>query len=140
MTRNNAALFWIIGGLFLAGLMFFSQPPAGTDANKIAYSDFLAEVENGQVADVTLQGQELEGRYENGGAFRTFVPEGSDVVGPLRENGVRITAEPEPRPSLLWSLLVSALPILLLIGAWIFLMRRMSGPGGPGGVMSFGKS
>ena len=42
----------------------------------------------------------------------------------------------------IWNFLVSFGPIILLIGVWMFLMRRMSGGtgAGPGGVFSVGKA
>jgi len=88
---------------------------------------------------VTIRGQDIVGKYDDGTEFRTFAPANADIVEPLTTNSVRVTAAPEPKPGLLASLLISAFPILLLIGVWIYFMRRMQG-GGPGGVMGFGKS
>jgi cell division protease FtsH len=125
---------------FVVLLLFTQMQPSGPQGaqTQLAYSDFIASVNDGRVSSVTIRGQEISGRYEEGQVFRTFAPDGTDVVATLREKGVRIVAEPPPQPSMLWSLFISAFPALLLIGVWIYFMRRMQG--GPGGVLGFGKS
>jgi cell division protease FtsH len=139
MKPNKNLLFLVATGLLLFLLFSGMQQPPGDGNTKIAFSDFLNQVDSGRVAEVTIQGQEVLGKYDDGTAFRTFAPANADIVNPLTKNEVRVTAAPEPRPSLLMSLLVSAFPMLLLIGVWVYFMRRMQG-GGPGGVMGFGKS
>jgi cell division protease FtsH len=139
-VKNNRSLaLWVVIG-FVVLLLFTQMQPTGPQATQtqLAYSDFIASVNDGRVSSVTIRGQEISGRYEEGQVFRTFAPDGTDVVATLREKGVRIVAEPPPQPSMLWSLFISAFPALLLIGVWIYFMRRMQG--GPGGVLGFGKS
>ncbi len=141
--KANKNLLLLVAGALLLFLLFGGmqgQGPAGGGQTQVPYSDFLAQVDSGRVAEVTIRGQEVLGKYDDGTFFRTFAPTNADVVEPLTLNNVRVTAEPEPRPSLLTSLLVSAFPMLLLIGVWIYFMRRMQGGGGPGSVMGFGKS
>ena len=138
MNRNIAV--WFIAGLLLLFLFSTMQPPRETVHTSIAFSDFLAEVESGQVEKVTLRGPEVTGTLVDGRSFRTYAPEGANLVEPLRQNNVGIAVEPPAEPSLMWSLLVSAFPILLLIGVWIYFMRRMQGGVGGGGIMGVGKS
>ncbi len=137
-NNRNLALWAIIG--FVVLMLFTQMQPSGQQAisNQVAYSDFISSVNDGRVTSATIRGQEITGRFEDGQAFKTYAPEGADVVAPLREKGVRIIAEPPAEPSMLWSLFISAFPAILLIGVWIYFMRRMQG--GPGGVMGFGKS
>ena len=138
-NQNNGMWLWLVAGfLFLSIAMSMQSPPSARYEQR-AFSDFLADVETGRVADVTIQGQEIAGEYEDGSRFQSYIPAGADVIETLRQNEVRVNAVPEPEPSFLSSLLISALPILLLIGVWIFFMRRMQG-GGPGGVMGIGRS
>jgi cell division protease FtsH len=139
MKNNRSLALWVIIG-FVVLLLFTQLQPAGQQGAQaqLAYSDFIASVNEGRVSSVTIRGQEISGRLEEGQVFRTFAPDGADVVTTLREKGVRIVAEPPPQPSMLWSLFISAFPALLLIGVWIYFMRRMQG--GPGGVLGFGKS
>ncbi len=138
MNRNIA--LWFAAGLLLLFLFSTLQPPRETAQTQVAFSEFLADVESGQVAEVTLRGSEVTGTLVDGRNFKTFAPEGANLVEPLRENNVGIVVEPPAEPSLIWSLLVSAFPILLLIGVWIYFMRRMQGGAGGGGIMGVGKS
>jgi cell division protease FtsH len=130
---------WLVAGFLFLSIAMSMQSPPSARYEQLAFSDFIADVETGRVADVTIQGQEIAGQYEDGSRFQSYIPAGTDVVETLRQNDVRVNAVPEPKPSFLSSLLISALPILLLIGVWIFFMRRMQG-GGPGGVMGIGRS
>jgi cell division protease FtsH len=139
MNRNMA--LWFISGLVLLFLFTSLQGPRETEQARISFSNFLEEVETGAVEKVTLRGPEVIGTYGDGRAFRTFAPEGANLVEPLTRNNVDIVVEPPPEPSLMWSLLISAFPILLLIGVWVYFMRRMQGGvGGGGGIMGVGKS
>jgi cell division protease FtsH len=144
MGRNG--LFWLMIVVTLVFLfnVFQNASTSGTGAKTeaLAYSDFMTAAKSGTVADVTIKGQELSGHYANsGGAFRTTIPAGENVVARLDGTAVRIKAEKEdPQQTSLFSVLLSWFPMLLLIGVWIFFMRQMQGKGGGGGAMGFGKS
>ncbi|MEK7374490.1 MAG: ATP-dependent zinc metalloprotease FtsH, partial [Thermodesulfobacteriota bacterium] len=73
-----------------------------------------------------------------GMAFKTYAPKDAGVVALLKEKGVRISAKPVDDSPWYMTILVSWLPMLLLIGVWIFFMRQMQGGGGK--AMAFGKS
>ena len=111
MKNNRSLALWVIIG-FVVLLLFTQLQPSGPQGaqTQLAYSDFIASVNDGRVSSVTIRGQEISGRYEEGQVFRTFAPDGTDVVATLREKGVRIVAEPPPQPSMLWSLFISAFP------------------------------
>jgi cell division protease FtsH len=137
-TKNLA--LWVIIGLLLIALFNLFQNPSGRGPQaNLAFSDFLAEVDNGRVRDVTIQGNTITGHFSDGRSFSTYAPEDPALVGRLNERGVRITAAPvdDSMPSLL-GVLVSWFPMLLLIGVWIFFMRQMQSGGGK--AMGFGKS
>src|SRR5512134_232148 len=139
MKLQGNTILWILVGIVLIGLFSQARPPVDRSPDsQIAYSDFLASVDQGQIKSVNIRGQEILGTMQDGHAFRTFAPEGADIVSPLIAKNVRIQASPPPQPSFLMSLLISSFPVLLLIGVWIYFMRRMQG--GPGGVLGFGKS
>ena len=139
MKMPNQMWIWMIVGLLMLSMLTSMGTPGGRAVEQLAFSDFLTEVENGGVTEVTIREQAVTGSLNDGTPFRTFAPQGADLVTPLTESGVRITAEPPPSPSLLSTLFVSALPMLLLIGVWVYFMRRAQG-GGAGGVLGFGKS
>ncbi len=105
---------------------------------EITFTEFLHEVEAGKVRSVLIQGEKILGTKKDGTRFKCYTPFYPDLVKVLAKHNVVITAKPKEETSLLQSLLVSWLPILLLIGVWIFFMRQMQAGGGK--VMSFAKS
>ncbi len=137
---RNLAL-WVIVALLLVALFNLFQPSGGTRANaqQVAYSDFLNEVNGGQVREVTIQGRILSGTMTDGRTFQTYTPEDPALVSRLTEKNVRVVARPEESDvNPLLHYLMSWFPMLLLIGVWIFFMRQMQGGGGR--AMGFGKS
>ena len=135
---RNAAL-WIIVVLLLFALFNLFQGSAMRGAHQeLAFSDFLGDVEQGQVRQVTIQGQQITGEFNDGRQFQTYMPEQTDIVPVLQQFGVRIEAAPVEEVNPLLSILISWFPMLLLIGVWIFFMRQMQSGGGK--AMGFGKS
>jgi len=133
--RNIA--FWLVISLVMVLLFnLFSRPQIKPQT--INFSQFIAAVEQGKIASVTIHGNKVSGRYLNGGEFKLFVPEYPDLVRNLREKGVEISAKP-PGESPFWqSILISWFPMLLLIAVWIFFMRQVQVGGGK--ALAFGKS
>ena len=136
---RNLALWVIIGLLLVALFNLFQQPSSRDGQVGIPFSDFLAEVQNGQVREVTIKGHDISGVYGDGREFKTYAPDDPQLVERLSTRGVVIKAIPEDdgTPSL-FQILISWFPMLLLIGVWIFFMRRMQSGGGK--AMGFGKS
>ncbi|MEC4681916.1 MAG: ATP-dependent zinc metalloprotease FtsH, partial [Nitrospirota bacterium] len=99
-------------------------------------------VEQGQVREVTIEGQNITGKMASGASFSTYSPETSNnaLIGDLQRANVAIFGKPPEPPSLLGHMFVSWFPFIVLIGLWIFFMRQMQGGGGGRGAMSFGKS
>ena len=135
---RNAAL-WLVIVLLLFALFNLFQGSATRGApDELAFSEFVDRVESGEVREVTIQGQEIEGQFLDGQRFKTFAPEDPTLVERLRQGNVRIEAAPPEEFSPLLSILISWFPMLLLIGVWIFFMRQMQSGGGK--AMGFGKS
>ncbi|HEX3863750.1 MAG TPA: ATP-dependent zinc metalloprotease FtsH [Stellaceae bacterium] len=136
---KNLALWIVIGLLLVALFNLFQTSSTRGPQSTLAYSDFVAQVNRGQVTDVTIQANNITGHFTDGRAFTTYSPTDTGLVGRLMDKGVRITAAPldENVPSL-FSVLLSWFPMLVLIGVWIFFMRQMQGGGGR--AMGFGKS
>jgi len=112
---------------------------------QIEYSQFIQQVNNGEVANVNIEGSVVSGYLIKGErtdktSFFTNAPLDDNLVKTLLDNKVRVNVIPEEKPSMLASLFYSLLPVLLLIGAWFYFMRMQSGGGGKGGAFSFGKS
>ncbi|NDV02217.1 ATP-dependent zinc metalloprotease FtsH [Pseudoroseicyclus tamaricis] len=135
-ARNIA--FWVVLFLLILALFnIFSNSSAGLQTST-SYSDFVEAVDNGEVSSVTLNGEQVQYRREDGQTYRTIKPEDAQITDQLIEQGVPVTAEPQEESGLT-AFLVGLLPFLLLIGVWIYFMNRMQG-GGRGGAMGFGKS
>jgi len=109
-------------------------------ATTIPYSEFLADVKSGNVARVRMQDKDIVGERLNGEPFTTYAPDDPGLIGDLVAAGVAIDVRPPAEPSLLSRLFVSVFPILLLIGAWIYFMRRQGMGGGAGNAFGFGQS
>ncbi len=137
-------IFWLAIALMLAFLFNVfqgAQQQQQERTQNIAYSDFITDAKAGQISDVVIKGQKRTGHYsQSGEAFSTMVPVNENIVERLDETGVRIMAEEvDPDQISAFNILLTWLPMLLLIGVWIFFMRQMQGRGN-GGAMGFGKS
>ncbi|MEQ8193760.1 MAG: ATP-dependent metallopeptidase FtsH/Yme1/Tma family protein, partial [Rhodospirillales bacterium] len=136
---RNLALWVIIALLVFALFNLFQGASHRTQQDTLAFSDFLAQVESGQIRDVTIKGDNISGHYRDGRRFGTYAPNDPNLINKLTQRGVRITAQPSDDGSpTLWGILISWFPMLLLIGVWIFFMRQMQSGGGK--AMGFGKS
>ncbi|MDP6367446.1 MAG: ATP-dependent zinc metalloprotease FtsH [Nitrospinota bacterium] len=133
---KNLAL-WLIIGLIMVGLFQAFNGARALDRN-IVYSDFIRSVNQGQVSEVLVQGDNIRGRYLNGKVFQTFAPKDPSLISTLRNKGVRISAEPAEQNLWYMNLLMSWFPMLVLIGVWVFFMRQMHVGGSK--ALSFGKS
>jgi len=143
-------LFLILWTQYFAG--------KGPELYDISYSKFLEQLEAGNIKDVTIRKLVVTGVFikeisvplPSAGKvatvkdFRTFLPsfQGEDLLAKLEEKHVVVTVLPEEERSLFWQLVLGVIPWVLIIGLWIFLMRRAQQQmqGGPGGVFSFGAS
>ncbi len=136
---RNLALWVIIGLVLIALFNLFQNSGQRTAGQDISYSQFLSDVDQGQVRNVVISGQQISGIYANGGSFQTYAPEDPELVNRLEERGVTITAKPptEGGQSLI-GMLISWLPMFLILAVWIFFMRQMQGTGGK--ALGFGKS
>ncbi|MGJ8529082.1 ATP-dependent zinc metalloprotease FtsH [Maritalea sp.] len=136
--RNFA--IWIVILVLLLGLFqVFNSSTQSASVAKRTYSEFVADVDAGNVSSVVITNNVLRGTYQNSGTFETNIPDGVDIVSRLEARGVEIESR-EPESSPFWTILLSSwLPFIVIIGVWFFFIRQMQG-GGKGGAMGFGKS
>jgi cell division protease FtsH len=136
---NNKSIF-IILLLILLGFFIFNvvYPKTKKQYENVIFSDFVSAVQTDKIASVTIQGRNIIGVYKDGKDFKSYTPEDPDLIKTLRSHNVKINAKPDDESGFWQSILVSWLPMLLLIGVWIFFMRQMQAGGGK--AMSFGKS
>ena len=135
LYKNIAMWLIIIATVVLMfNLISYKQP----SSDKVIFSDFIQEVESGNITEVTIQGNDILGKYADGKEFQTFSPQYPDLISKLRASGVKIAVEPVVDSPSWGTIFVSWFPMILLIGVWIFFMRQMQSGGGK--AMSFGKS
>ena len=136
---KNIILWVIIGLLLIALFNLFQGTTTSRSSTIISFSDFLSASNSGNVSEVIIRGNQVEGYFDDGRPFSTFSPNYPNLVDLLNVNGVKISAEPTDKSMHpLLSIFLSWFPMLLLIGVWIFFMRQMQGGGGK--AMGFGKS
>jgi len=130
-------VLWIV--ILVMTLLLFKvvTQPSAHDA-KIDYSQLIEHLSKGDVSEVTIQDQAIEGKFKNGDPFKTYVPADAEITKKLEAKSVRIVAEPRKEPAFWQAILLNWFPMLLLIAVWIFFMRQMQAGGGK--AMSFGKS
>ena len=116
------------------------------DNKQIEYSQFMQQVNKGEIANVNVQGSlvngfVLEGQRNDKSAFVVNAPTPleENFISTLLAKNIRVNVIPEKKPSFLSNLLISMLPLLLVVGVFVYFMRSMQS-GGKGGALSFGKS
>ncbi|HEX9660901.1 MAG TPA: ATP-dependent zinc metalloprotease FtsH [Candidatus Binatia bacterium] len=135
-SSKHIALWLVLLLVFLVIFSVFSKQHGREP--EVVFSEFMGSVERGEVQEVVIQGQNIQGKYKSGERFRSFAPNDPELVKTLRDRKVKIAAKPEDESPWYMVLLLNWFPMLLLIGVWIFFMRQMQVGGGK--AMSFGKS
>lgn len=132
---RNIAL--IVGAIILSLILFQTLFNSPSSQDEISYTEFLRQVENGRISEISVKGGLIKGIYKSGGEFVTRgPPESTDYLSKLREQGVSVTFKEDSESNWFFSLLISLLPVLLIIGLWVFMMRRMQG----NNALNFGQS
>lgn len=124
--------------LFTVFRQFDATEPSKLDTT--SYTQFMEDAKSGKIRRVDIQGSRITVTPQTGSEYTLTSPGDLWMVDDLRKSGVQVYGKAEEEPSLLLSVFVSWFPMLLLIGVWIFFMRRMQGGGAGGGAFSFGKS
>lgn len=136
---KNLILWLVIAVVLMSVFQGFS--PGTNNTPSYSYTEFVRDVNQGQIREVTVDGRVITGVNRNNQEFRTVGPlNDQKLVDELIDRGIEARwSEPES-PSMLGTIFISWFPMLLLIAVWIFFMRQMQGGGGGRGAMSFGKS
>lgn len=140
MSSGRNIIVWLVAILLLSSLMnHFSETAKKANYADLAFSEFMNEVENKRISEVTIAGANIEGKLTEGRNFYTYAPYDPTMVETLRKNGVKVEAQPEDTSSnTFWGIVISWFPMILLIGVWVYFMRQASS--GNNKAMSFGKS
>ncbi|WP_437881616.1 ATP-dependent zinc metalloprotease FtsH [Pseudomonas sp. LRF_L74] len=137
---KNLILWLIIAAVLVTVMNNFSSP---SEAGKLNYSEFVQQVQEGKVKQVTVDSYIISGKNVDGSSFETVRPDIEDrgLIKDLIDNKVEIIGKQPERQSIWTQLLIASFPILVIIAVFMFFMRQMQGgAGGKGGPMSFGKS
>jgi cell division protease FtsH len=140
MVKN--LFLWLIIAIVLVSV-FSNFGPQNTASEKISYSRFLKDIDQGAVASVLVEDDRMiRGITKNNQRFVTYQPmRDTALLGELLKNNVDVSGQEKQQESFLLHLFINWFPMLLLIGVWVFFMRQMQGGGGGrGGAMSFGRS
>ncbi|MEZ5654311.1 MAG: ATP-dependent zinc metalloprotease FtsH [Sphingobium sp.] len=139
---------WIKSAMIWAGVVFAlllvvsmvegrNGETAGTG---IAYSDFRAKVQEGQVKEVSVGPDRIIGTLNNDQKFSTVPVNDPGLTKLLDDYSVKYSGKTEDQPSFWMILLYQSLPFLLILAVAFFVLRQMQKGGGAGGAMGFGKS
>jgi cell division protease FtsH len=132
---RNLGIWLVIGMVML--LLFNVLGNRQSEERQLSFSDFITQVESGSVLEVTLRERQVIGVSDTNGHFQTQVPNYPALFELLERHQVRVRVEPPDQGNLFFAILNSWLPMLLIIGIWLFFMRQVQGGGNR--AMSFGK-
>lgn len=133
----RSLIMWLLIGLTMILLFNLVSAPKKTEEEMI-FSDFMTQVEQGNVDEVLIKENLITGRLKDGKKFRTYAADYPDLVKDLRARGVRIAAKPPDTSPWYVNFFFSWGPIIFLVLVWIFFMRQMQTGGNR--ALSFGKS
>ncbi|MGH8016167.1 MAG: ATP-dependent metallopeptidase FtsH/Yme1/Tma family protein, partial [Candidatus Zixiibacteriota bacterium] len=149
---GKSLLFWV--ALILLAIVAFNYYSSLTSEEaEITYSEFMAELDRGNIAEVAFTDRNVAGKLKQStrfnstetnklfAKFKTLIPFPDinyDIITRLEQKGVTINAK-EKSPDIL-AVLFTLAPWILLIFIWLFFIRQMQMGGGTRGLFSFGKS
>ncbi|MEZ6028562.1 MAG: ATP-dependent metallopeptidase FtsH/Yme1/Tma family protein [Hyphomonadaceae bacterium] len=138
MNMRNMALLGVVLFLLIAlvTVMTTSSGPGG--AREISYSDFVQQVDGNRIKEATIKGNKVSATVDGQRVVAVFREMELNFASELQKKGVNVKVEDTESGGTILSYIISALPLLFIVGLWFFLMRQMQGGGGR--AMSFGKS
>ena len=127
---------WLVIGLVML-MLFNLVGPRESNEREISFSEFISQIESGSVLEVIIRGSQIHGVSDTNGSFQTQVPNYPALFKILDSHQVRVKVEPTDQNNLFMAILSSWLPMILIIGIWLFFMRQVQGGGNR--AMGFGK-
>lgn len=128
---------WVVIALIMLALFNAFDMGGSLTEKEIPFSSFLDRVESGTVSEVIFRGNDLIVVTNDKENFKTLSPHYPQLVPQLEKHNVRIRVEPPPSGGILMAILNSWLPMLLIIGIWLFFIRQVQGGGNR--ALSFGR-
>jgi cell division protease FtsH len=135
----KTVVFWLV--IVLAGVLLWQVVKgagSGAKEREINYSEFMSQVDQNNVSEVTVSGSDVHGKFKSDKvSFHVLVPPNySEMYKPMRDHGVNITVKDATGGSYTW--LINLLPFVLLGALWFIMIRQMQSGGNK--ALSFGKS
>jgi cell division protease FtsH len=139
MNSNvKTAIFWVVLACVVILLWTVVRTNNSRQVMDLSFTDFLKQVEMSRVKEVTIAGTEVRGHLEDKTELKTTIPLGYDkVYDLLREKNVVVRIKEATTGGWL-TVLINAIPFVLLLAFWVFMMRQMQSGGNK--ALSFGKS
>jgi len=133
----RSVTFWILLVLIAVSLVNLLDIKR-TQPLVLNYTDLVARVDQGEIAEVTIVDKEVTGKLKDGREFTSVVPEDPALYEKMRAAGVTVIFDVPAPPSLFVTLLTTLGPVILVVIALFFIMQQSQGGGNR--VMQFGKS
>jgi cell division protease FtsH len=135
---RNMAVWVVIALLLFALFSLFQNQSVRTNSSEISYSELMKKIESGAIKSITISNNSAVAKDSDGKAYEATVILIEDDFKLMRNKGIELNFRPEQSDSMLSNALIYWLPMLLLIGVWVFFIRQMQQ--GSGKAMGFGKS
>ena len=139
MSSNvKTAVFWVV--IICAVVLVYMAVKTGRGPNpqSLSVSDFVTSVQEGKIKDANITGTEVQGQFTDGRSYHTVIPPNyPEIYKVMQEKGVKYSWKDSTGSGWI-GLLFNAVPVLILLGLWIFMMRQMQSGGNK--ALSFGKS
>ena len=136
-------LLWVVVAVVLMVVFQSFSPKLAGAGQDVVYSQFVQDVQDDRIKTVDIASDERTVKFvrTDGSPGTTTAPvRDRDLINDLIEHKVEIKQAPPDTGISFWSIVLNFLPVLLIIGFWLFMMRQMQGGGAGKGAMSFGKS
>jgi len=137
LNTYRSIFIWLLIGIMMILLFNLLGTPRKAEQEMI-FSEFMTKLEAGDIEEVIIKGDIINGQLKDGKKFKTFSVEYPELVKMLRSKDVKITVKPEEQNPWYWNLFFSWGPIIFLVAIWIFFMRQMQTGGNK--ALSFGKA
>ena len=132
------AAFIIVASVLFVTMQNESSSRMAT--TEISFSEFLKQVDDGKIHDVTIVGNVVSGHFmSNNRMFNVHVANYPNLITRLEAKNVQINVKPMGENDIYTAIFINLLPVLFFVAVWIYLSRRMNGGAGRG-PMGFGKS
>jgi len=138
----KTVLFWLL--IAISAVLLWQVVKSARDGQKdteLNVSQFMTDVDQGNIHELTVNGMEVRGKHKDGSAFHTTAPSNyftPEMLKALQSKGVNITFRDINSGSLPLQLLGTWAPLILLGALWFFMIRQMQTGGNK--ALSFGKS